>query len=373
MRRTYSTAIGLLLFVAPMASAHGLYERFLNDPRQMAVMVIGCTDAQGQQPVGFGSGSFLAVPLTTNPVPNVVCLITAKHNLFEVTNGKPFGKPFNSLLLKIPMPAKSAARYLKIPLKHDEPKNYWVSPTGLDLAVIPVAKDQMRGTDVRNFQEKQIVTPETAKIVDPCMIAVSMCFQPEYLDAIDFSATGMFPAVRLGHLSRIGFAEMANGVSVVRPHVIDLHSSPGNSGACVMLVVPQTNSDVSVTQFMFLGVVEGFREEQGSYIPYDAPVTNKVRITNLHLVSAKTGATNSVALAVKTVANPNLTNVIPVHELVGLRNSSDFAKVLQVADLLIRANLYEVRTELVPPPPRGDQAPSPPQIEVPPGTKTNGK
>ncbi len=79
---------------------------------------------------------------------------------------------------------------------------------------------------------------------------------------------------------------------------------------------------------MFLGIVQGFSEERGGYIPYDAPLTNEQK-TALTLVSEQTGATNQVAVTIKTIANPNLTYVTPVHELVGIKNSPGFQTAIE--------------------------------------------
>jgi hypothetical protein len=109
---------------------------------------------------------------------------------------------------------------------------------------------------------------------------------------------------------------------VVRPHLVDIHSSPGNSGATVVVNVPKP--DGSVAEPMFLGVIQGFKEEADSYLPYSAPITNAVTETTLNLVSSD-GHTNQVAVAIKTPANPNLSLVTPVHELATILSAPRFA------------------------------------------------
>jgi hypothetical protein len=147
--------------------------------------------------------------------------------------------------------------------------------------------------------------------------------QFEYEDPIDYAMPETIPTARFGHLSRLGFYDLGNGKFNVRPHVIDLHSSPGNSGATVLVWVPR--KDQQISEPMFLGIVRGFNEEQGSYVPYEAPVTNSsVHQTSINLVSEQNGTANQVAVALKTIANPNLTFIIPVHELVRLKDSKEF-------------------------------------------------
>ena len=214
---------------------------------------------------------------------------------------------------------------MKIPLKNDYPKNYWESPSGLDLVAIPIPASLIQGFANVSFQESQIVTPQscTEKDIAAGMMVEMFCMQLEYQDPIDFAMPETMPTTRFGHLSRLGFYDLGNGKYYVRQHVVDLHSSPGNSGAIVLVWVPR--KDQSVSEQMFLGIVQGFKDEQGAYVPYDAPVTNtSTRQTSMNLVSEQNGNTNQVALALKTIANPNLTYIIPVHELVGLKDSKEF-------------------------------------------------
>jgi hypothetical protein len=160
------------------------------------------------------------------------------------------------------------------------------------------------------------------------MIVESFCLQPEFLDANDFLGPEVIPTSRIGHLSRLGFYRLSTGTPLIRSHVIDLHSSPGNSGATVLLIVPR--KDHSIADYFFLGIVQGFNEELGSYSDYRAPLTNiPSNITSLRLISANGNTTNVVAISKKTIANPNLTFVTPVHELISLRDSPTFMQAAQ--------------------------------------------
>jgi len=136
------------------------------------------------------------------------------------------------------------------------------------------------------------------------------------------------PIIRMGHLARLGWDEIYNGNVITRPHVIDLHSSPGNSGATV--VVYGTTEDKTKYFPRFLGIIQGFREETDSYKPYEALITNRLAIGSsvLTLVNAETAKTNNIVVTKITVANPNLTSVTPVHELIGLGRNRGFLDVV---------------------------------------------
>jgi hypothetical protein len=232
---------------------------------------------------------------------------------------------FDGLLVKISMPHGSKPKYLKIPLKHDFPRSYWESPSRLDLVAIPIQANLIQGHENATFAESQIVTPQNAveEDISAGMLVEMFCMQFEYEDPIDYAMPETIPTTRYGHLSRLGFYDLGNGKYNIRPHVIDLQSSPGNSGATVLVWVPK--KDQSTSNPMFLGIVQGFNDERGSYVPYDAPVTNsQVHHTSINLVSEQSGVTNEVAVSLKTIADPNLTFIIPVHELVELINSRDF-------------------------------------------------
>jgi hypothetical protein len=92
----------------------------------------------------------------------------------------------------------------------------------------------------------------------------------------------------------------------------------------VLVMVPK--ADMTTCTPMFLGVVLGFNEEYNSYKEYEAPL--RQHKTTLTLVSEQTGLTNEVALSVKTIANPNLTFVTPVFELVNIRNNREFQEAV---------------------------------------------
>ena len=170
--------------------------------------------------------------------------------------------------------------------------------------------------------EDEIITPAKMEEDDivPSLIIQVLCLQPEYWSyPTDYLMPQTIPTIRTGHISRLGFYKSSNGLQV-RPHIIDVHSSPGNSGATVIAWVPR--KDGSVSEPMFLGIVEGFNQEMGSYVPVSS---NGIQgqADSLNLVSSE-GTTNRMALAFKTIANPNLTDVIPVYDLVNLRDSQEF-------------------------------------------------
>lgn len=321
------------VFVHDVAG-QGMFERLNSQHSDLAAPIL-LYEQTGTNPmaiVGFASGSIYGVPVATNQSSKWISVVTARHAL---QNGST-GRPITGMLVKINMQSYGDARYLQVPLKHDPPRNYWVSPSGLDLCVIPVPPESVQGAQLVMFNEGQIVSPETHQKwqLDPGLIVEAISIQPEYLDPIDFSTPRNLPTVRIGHLSRVGFLKLPNGQWHIRPHVIDMHSGPGNSGASVVLHVP-TNKEgtapgTDVCQYMFLGIVMGFKEEIGSYIPYEALVTNRVKETQLNLVTADGGVSNNVAIAIKTVANPNLTYVVPVHELALLRDSEEYKTAVAI-------------------------------------------
>lgn len=133
--------------------------------------------------------------------------------------------------------------------------------------MIPLPPEVIDGADVRTFREDQIVTPAAVNDagIAPGLLTEVICLQPEYFEfPLDFTRPETRPIVRLGHLSRLGFYQDSTGVQI-RPHVIDVHGSPGNSGAAVIVFVPR--KDHTVADPMFLGSVGNFREEVGSYTP----------------------------------------------------------------------------------------------------------
>jgi hypothetical protein len=317
--------------------AQGIYERIPNTAERLSVLLLGYNE---KGIVGFGSASLFLAPATTNQDSTYfVCAITALHNL----KNHETGKPIDGVLLKLNMPNGSKPRYVKVPLKNDEPKNYWVSPSGLDLAAIPLPPDTLTGSDAAYLRESQIVTPSMVDIenIRPGLVVQVLCMQPEYYMAYpsDFLLPATTATIRMGHLSRIGFIKDMSSIQV-RPHVIDVHSSPGNSGASVIVYVPR--NDASVADLMFLCIIQGFREEAGSYVPYQIPLAQAQDAqASIEFVSAQ-GATNRMVLAIKTVANPNLTEVIPVHELVSLRDSKEFQAALTF--LVTNKTKYEFLT-----------------------------
>lgn len=318
--KKYAIAFIDLLILVNHTFGQGLFERLPGKDSQICVFVLGY---QGNMEItGFGTGAIYNIPTTTNVEsgPKIFSIVTAKHVLVN----KATGALFDGLLVKLNMPETSPARYLKIPLIHDTVTNYWTSPSGLDLAVIPLPPNMTDGANLASFREYQILTPEKAREmeIENGLIVKSICIQPELLDATDFLGPEVLPTIRIGHLSRLGFNRLSQGNPTIRSHVIDLHSSPGNSGATVLLIVPKKDS--SATESLFLGIVQGFMEEQNSYIDYQAPLTNiPSNISSMQLIGAD-NTTNTVAITKKTIANPNLTLVTPVHELKNLTASPSF-------------------------------------------------
>ena len=126
----------LCFAIITLCHAQSIYERIPNNGQKLAVLLLGC---HGKNIKGFGSASLFFAPISTNKeAAKIICAVTALHNLKD----KETGEMFDSLCLKISMPPEAKPRYLKLPLKHDSPKNYWVSPSGLDLAVIPFTSER---------------------------------------------------------------------------------------------------------------------------------------------------------------------------------------------------------------------------------------
>jgi hypothetical protein len=143
----------LVALFARSAFCQSMYERFPNKPEQFSVLLFGYSgNLKIEQ---FGSASLYTTPISTNGQ-GIVCLVTAKHNLSNLHTGK----MFDGLLVKISMPHGSKPKYLKIPLKHNSPKSYWESPSGLDLVAIPIPANLVQGDANATFSESQIVTPQ---------------------------------------------------------------------------------------------------------------------------------------------------------------------------------------------------------------------
>lgn len=324
---------------ASLSIGQSIYERIPDQGKQLSALLLGYRSNDFKI---FGSASIFYVPISTNNGGTAfICAVTALHNLKD----KETGDPLDGLYLKINMPPDAKPRYVKVPLKHDLPKNYWISPSGLDLAVIPLPPQVSDGADVKTIGEDLIVTPTniiTAGVV-PGLIVQMLCMQPAYWSyPSDYMNPQNTPTIRMGHLSRLGFQSVSNTVAI-RHHVIDIHSSPGNSGATVVVWTPDTDGHIS--KGMFLGIVHGFFEESDSYRQYQIPLSQTATQTNtISLVSAGTATTNRFVLAFKTIANPNLTDVIPVHELLGLKDSQEFLSALAI--MAQNKSLYSFSTTL---------------------------
>jgi hypothetical protein len=180
------------------SKSQSLYERFPNRPEQLSVLLFGYSgNLKIEQ---FGSASLYNAPISTNGQ-SIICLVTAKHNLSNLHTGK----MFDGLLAKISMPHGSKPKYLKIPLKHDSPKSYWESPSGLDLVAIPILANLIQGRQNATFAESQIVTPQNAieNDISAGMLVEMFCMQFEYQDPIDYAMPETIPTTRYGHLSRL--------------------------------------------------------------------------------------------------------------------------------------------------------------------------
>ncbi|MBN2704620.1 MAG: hypothetical protein JXR23_10465 [Pontiellaceae bacterium] len=315
-------------------NAQGFFERYNSQHADIAIPIFMYeeTPSEPMKISGFATGSIYGVPITTNTQEKAqwLSVVTAKHVLIN----KSSSSPVSGLIVKIGMSQEQQPRYLKIPLKHSSPQNYWTSPSGLDICVIPIPPESIANSKTTTLRESQIATPEVHKNIhlEPGLLVEAISIQPEYLDTIDYIIPQNIPTVRFGHLSRVGFMDLPNGNTYCRSHVIDMHSGPGNSGATVIIHIP-TNIEGNepgkeLCKYMFLGIIMGYKEEKGSYIEYDAEITNRVKETSLTLVSSTSSSTNTVALSVKTMANPDLTYVVPVYELANIRNSDTFQAAL---------------------------------------------
>lgn len=329
------TVLAFLLAMPWSVWAQGLFERMPILTGQ-SIHLFGFEQAVNKI-VSSGTGALYMVPLTTtNESVGTPVIVTAKHNLFypQSTN------PLPALIVKLNVPMKERhAKFLFLPLKHDEPRSYWISPRGLDLVLVPYPVGLIDISTCPMFQESNVLTAERARTngVAPGLLVQTMCHQPEYFDQIDFFLPTSEPIVRFGHLSRLGWDWISETNCITRSHVIDMHSSPGNSGATVALnVIPE---NTRTRRPFFLGIVQGYQEEASSYRPFEAPIKS-IDTSSLVLTSEDGKTTNRVALAIKTPANPDLTSVTPVDELVGIRETKEFKKALAV--MLLGQHLYHV-------------------------------
>lgn len=334
----------LIMLLANHAIAQGIFERLDITPQKGAAILLAYTNTEsnGINATAFSTAGIYYCTIQTNPAVKLACIVTAGHSLKD----KATGSLYDGVIVKINSKLTGKPTYIRLPIKKDPPSNVWWSEMGYDLAVIPLPWDVLSDIDPLVFSTEQIVTAENAKEEDirAGLLAQVLCFQPEYLDPLDWIVPEVFPIIRLGHIARMGFYTSPDGNTICRPHVIDIHSSPGNSGALVIVWVPAT--DMSVSKPHLLGIVQGFNEEIGSYQEYKATVTSETAdASSLLLVNTATHTTNAVALSFKTVANPNLTYVTPIYELTTLPSSTSF--LMAAAMMIQNRNLYE-RYETIP-------------------------
>jgi hypothetical protein len=328
-------SIFLCFLAVSSCLAQSIFER-IPIPAGQSIHLFGFDPSIGRL-LSSGTGALYMVPHSpTNEKYGTPVIVTAKHNLFypDSTN------PLPALLVKLNVPlAERRAKYLEIPLKHDSPRNYWLSPKGLDLALVPYPIGLIDINHYPMFLESNVLSPERARTngVAPGLIVFTLCHQPEYFSEIDFFLPTSDPIVRFGHLARLGWDWISETNWITRSHVIDMHASPGNSGATVCLNVVLDNQ--KVCRPFFLGIVQGYQEEASSYKPFEAPI--KPLNTSAIVLTADDGtSTNQVALTIKTPANPDLTSVTPVDELIGLWDSLDFKT--SIAVMMLKSSEYKI-------------------------------
>lgn len=304
--------------------AQGLFEKW---PMltENCVHIFGAEMINGQLSlVSAGTGATFIVPSNDkDEFYGVMSIITARHNLMKDDQ-----RTYHSSVV-IKMRSKDTANracFIQVPLQTQGQKNFWESPSGLDVAVIPLPPELVGVAQFPSFKESNILTLELAEKhgVSPGLLTYSACHQPGYITQFDLTQPTAQPIIRIGHLSRLGWRRLSDGTVSTRPHVLDAHTSPGNSGATVVINVVTDDSKVRFPYL--LGVIQGYVEEAGSYEAFEAPIkTPDKRIT---LTTADNSITNSVAVTIKTKANPDLTNVIPVNEAVGLRNRQEWTRAI---------------------------------------------
>lgn len=267
------------------------------------------------------SVSFLSPNLTATNT-EVVCLVTAKHNLYSdpdtATN------LHSAIILRFNrFSTENAPAYVFIPLKRTEPRNFWTSERGRDLAVIPLPREIFSGADFIETSPDKILTTTNFQSLEvlPGAVVIACVVQYEYLTPEDLQAPVVMPLLRCAHLSRLGLYGLHTTNAFLRSHVVDLHASHGNSGAPVWLFT-KTGEPI------LLGLIESFKEEF-SPKTVEAPVTEKFVLA---LPEIKISQTNLVAQVPLPEANPALTFVTPVDELVAVCNSTNLPAILSTVD-----------------------------------------
>jgi hypothetical protein len=259
---------------------------------------------------------FDADPFPTNAA--VFCLVTAKHNLY--VDPETMLHPHANLIFRFNrLPSSRKAVYVRIPLISTQPRNYWLSDRGLDLAVIPLPAYLLNGADSVESDPDNILTAANYHRLEilPGSAVVASVIQYEYLDQNDYQTPEVIPLLRCGHLSRLGIYTLDDTNTFVRLHVIDLYASPGNSGSPVSVF---TKSGYPI----FLGLIEGFIGDSSTRT-IEAPVETKIAM------ALSTGTNQFVHVPIPNV-NPNLTFVTPVDELVTITNSPSLPAIFSTIE-----------------------------------------
>jgi len=336
-----SMAVVLLVFILQIRTeAQGFYERMPGPVANQAVFIFGY-DMQSNvfRIVSSATGAAYLAPITLNEEKGIPTIVTARHVLYhKIDSAQIFDSTnlLSGLLVKFYVSSTNGeAFFMRIPLRQDSQSNFWVSEVGRDLAVIPIPNKKLRKLDNITFKEYQILTPERARerAIIPGLLVATVCLQPEYFNfPQDFFVPENYPIIRVGHLSRLGWCVLPNGSVFARDHVIDIHTSPGNSGATAIIwaVIKERESNLP----MFLGVVSCFIEERSAYRTYDAPI-KRITSDKIQLVNASNNETNTFALSTLTPSNPDLTSIVPVDELVGLASRPAFVAAANTMNKMI--------------------------------------
>src|ERR1041384_7229332 len=311
---TVSIVFGAVSLMPPDARAQYVYQRINESTYRTTVALLGCeSKATNDDWRTFGTAAIYSLYHPTDTGACYFAFVTAKHNFFYIQDAKT--NLLDAIYVKLNLPPSAkAARYLRIPIKKVEPQaaviktpagtfqlptpqkalvqNVWFSERGNDLAVVPIFPKLLEGADYTHCDENQIVTPTNYKEngILPGCVSIAVVLQLRYFDDTDLKAPETIPMFRSGHLARLGHYSLSDTNSFKRDHVVDLHSSHGNSGGLVFTINEKS-------QPMLLGVVQGFLEDLDAYHQYEATVTNKTSVT---LVNQQAQKTNSLAITYVT-------------------------------------------------------------------------
>ncbi len=224
------------------AFSQGFQER-LSGVQGTACMVFSCFGNQG----AFGTGAIEYINVDSNAVkrafpetPDTIVtnmhigvLITAKHMLFSDPDR--MQGLATDLYVKFNRDSSSkTASWVHIPVAKSEPRNFWLSERGFDLAVVPIP-----GPLVNDGKFTFIVNYLTAKNskdldISAGTLAIASVIQFEFLDERDFDSPEVIPLLRCGHIARLGLISTTDTNEFTREHVVDIHASHGNSGSPVL-------------------------------------------------------------------------------------------------------------------------------------------